>query len=73
VRIVTAARTNLIAVEFWSLEFDAMVLSVRNEVRRVVGDLILVAKFVADVLERLIQIIHVIRVKRAAAGFLASS
>ena len=47
-----------------------MVAAIHNVVRGKVGDGILVAQFVADVLKRLVQIVDVIRKKRAASGFL---
>ena len=48
---------------------DFVVSSIEYVVRWKISDGILVAKFVADILERLIQIVHVIREKGSAPGF----
>src|SRR5256885_1072291 len=66
---VAAARADLVALVFGHFDADLMVAAIEDVVRWKIGDGILVAKFVADVLERLIEIVHVIRKKRAAAGF----
>ena len=54
---------------FWDFDADLVVAAVENVIVRKIGDRILIAQLVADVLERLIQIIHVIGIKGAAAGF----
>ncbi len=48
---------------------DFVVAAIYNVIGGAVGDGVFVPQFVTDVLERLIQIIHVVREKRAAAGF----
>ena len=66
---VAAPRAHLVALVLWNFNADPVVTAVENVVRRDVGNGILIAKFVANILERLIQIIHVIRKERAATGF----
>src|SRR5690242_5324071 len=66
--VIAAPRAHFVAVVVQHFHFDPVVLTVRNEVRGVVSNRILVTQFVADILERLIQIVHVIRKKRPAAG-----
>src|SRR6266446_4804733 len=66
---IPAARAHLIALMIGHFDADFVVAAVEDVVRRQIGDGILVAQFVADVLERLVQIVHVIRKKRAPAGF----
>ena len=48
---------------------DLVIPAVKGMGRSVVGDGILVAQFVADILKRLVQIVHVIRIESAASGF----
>src|SRR5262245_2980458 len=52
-----------------NFDLDAVVFSVCDEIGRAVGDGVLIAQFVADVLERLIEIVHVVGEKGAATGF----
>src|ERR1700730_3160372 len=66
---VTAAGAHLVALVVGNLDADFVVAAVQDVVRWKISDGILIAKLVADVLERLIQVIHVIGEKRAAAGF----
>ena len=50
-----------------------MITAIRHVVRRHVRDGVLVAELVANVLEGLIQIVHVIGEKRAPTGFLGKA
>src|SRR5580704_6368450 len=67
-RKVAAARADLVALVLGNFNADAVVAAVENVVRRNVGNGILIAKFIANILEGLIQIIHVIRKESAPAG-----
>ena len=49
---------------------DFVVLAIYKVVGGAVSDGVLVAQLVSDVLERLISIIHVVRKKSPASGFL---
>ena len=66
---VAAAGADLVAIVVGNFDFDAVIFAVGHEIGRAVGDGVLIAKFVADVLERLIEIVHVVGKKSAAAGF----
>ena len=59
----------MIATVVRNFDFDAVIFAVCHEIGRAVSDGVLVAKFIADVLERLIKVVHVIRIKRPATGF----
>src|SRR5207245_9308928 len=68
-RIVSAASAHLIAFVVRHFEPDFVIAAIKHVIRGLISDGILVAKLVADVLKRLVEIIHVIREKRAPAGF----
>src|SRR6201987_12478 len=70
---ITAASADLVAIAIGEFNFYFVVTAVGNKVGRAVGDGVLIAKFVADVLKRLIQIVNVIGEKSAAAGFVRES
>ncbi len=66
---VATAGAGLIGFVIGHIDFDFVIATVIGVIGRVIGYGILVAKFFADVLKRLIEIIDVIREERAAAGF----
>ena len=66
---VPATRADLVAIVVGKLDFDFVVAAISDEIGRTVGDGVLISEFVADVLERLIEIVNVIGEKSAAAGF----
>src|SRR5258708_29522423 len=66
---IAASGSDLISLVIRRLDANAVILAVECGVRGNVGDGILVAQLVANILERLIEIVHVIWEKRAAAGF----
>src|ERR1700739_4655833 len=66
---ITAASADLVAIAVGEFDFYFVVAAVGNKVGGAVGDGVLIAKFVADVLKRLIQVVNVIGKKSAAAGF----
>src|SRR5258707_2616954 len=68
-RKIAAAGANLVAVVVGEFDFYFVVAAVGNKIGGAVGDGVLIAKLGADVLERLIQVINVIREKSTAAGF----
>ena len=67
-RIISASRAHLIAAAIGKLDFDLVILAVGHEVRRIVGNGVLISEFVADILKRLVQIVYVVRKKRASAS-----
>ena len=69
-REIPAARAHLVALVFGHFDADFVVAAIEDVVRREIRKGILVAQLVADILERLVQIVHVIGKERAAAGFL---
>src|ERR1043166_2851268 len=66
---VTATSAHLVAATIGEFNFDAVVFSVSDEIGWAISDGVLIAQFVADVLERLVQVVDVIGKKGAAAGF----
>src|SRR5579863_5527329 len=70
-REIAATRSHLEALVIRGLDANAMIFAVQNGIRRNVRDGVLVAQFIANILERLIEIVHMIREKRPAAGFLS--
>jgi len=66
---IAAAGADLIAIVAGKFDFYFVVATVRDEIGRAVGDGVLITKFVADVLERLIEIVNVVWEKSPAAGF----
>jgi len=54
-------------------DVDFVVAAIEGVIRRVVRDGVLIAQFLADVLKRLIEIVHVIRKEGAAAGLLGQA
>src|SRR6266481_7549237 len=66
---IAAAGADLIAIAIGKLDFDLVVAAVGYKVSRAVGDGVLISKFVADVLKRLIEIVDVVWEKSATAGF----
>src|SRR5262249_32770084 len=69
-REIAAAGAHLVALVIGRLDFNFVITPIEGMVRGVVRDGVLVAQFVADVLKRLVEIVHVIRIEGAAAGFL---
>src|SRR5882762_2428624 len=66
---VPAASADLVAIVVGKLDFDFVVAAIGDEIGRTVGDGVLISEFVADVLERLIEIVNVVGEKSAAASF----
>src|ERR671922_1844833 len=65
-RIVSAARAHLVALVVGHFKADSVIPPIQHVIRWLISDRILVTQFVADVLERLVEIVHVIREERAA-------
>ena len=59
----------MVAIAVGEFNFDFVVAAVGDEIGRAVGDGVLIAKFVADILKGLIQVVNVIGKKSTAAGF----
>ena len=55
---VPATRADLVAIVVGKLDFDFVVAAIRDEIGRTVGDGVLISEFVANVLERLIEIVN---------------
>ncbi len=66
---VAAAGADLVAIVVGEFDFDSVIAAIGDEIGRTVGDGVLISEFVADVLERLIEIVNVVGEKSAAAGF----
>src|SRR5579859_3859606 len=66
---VAAAGADLVALVIGDFDADFVVLAVEDVVGGDVGDGVLVAEFVADVLEGLVEVVDVIGIEGAAAGF----
>ena len=66
---IPATRADLVAIVIGKLDFYFVVAAIGDEIGRTVGDGVLISEFVADVLERLIEIVNVVGEKSAAAGF----
>src|SRR5712691_13564826 len=67
---LAAASADLVAIVFGDLDADFVVLAVDDIIGGDVGDGVLVAELVADILEGLIEVVDVIGEEGAAAGFL---
>src|SRR5260370_11986443 len=70
-REIAAARAHLVALMVGHFDADFVVPAIDNVIRRKISDRILVAQLVADVLERLVQIIDMRRKKTARAPFIS--
>src|SRR5689334_13619114 len=68
---IAAAGAHLVAFVLRYFDADSVVLAVKLRMRRDVGDGILIAQLVADVLEGLVEIVDVIRKECAAACFVS--
>ena len=60
----------MIAIVIWNIDFDPVIFSISDKIRRAVGDGVLIPEFVANILERLIEIVDVIGEEGAASSFL---
>ena len=67
---IAAAGADLVALVFGDFDADLVVLAVDDIIGGDVGDGVLVAELVADVLEGLVEIVDVVGEEGAAAGFL---
>src|SRR5438445_1341040 len=68
-RKIAAARAYLVALVLGYFDADLVIAPVQDVIRRKVGDRILVAQLVADVLKGLVEIVDMVREKRPAASF----
>jgi hypothetical protein len=59
----------LIALVLGNIDLDVVVAAVEGVVGGIVGDGILIAKFFADVLEGLVEVVDVVRIERSTTGF----
>src|SRR5437588_10262263 len=67
---ISPPRAHLVALVIRHFDANWVITAVEDVVRGLISDGILIAKLVADVLKRLVEIVDVIREKRAAAGFI---
>ena len=59
----------MVAIAVGEFDFDFVIAAIGHEIGRTVGDGVLISELVADVLERLIEVVDVVGEKSAAAGF----
>src|SRR5579885_2871870 len=69
-RVIAAARAHLVALVVGHFDANAVIAAIDDIVCGSVGDRVLIAELVADILEGLVQVVHVIGKERAASGFL---
>src|SRR5215472_2160417 len=67
-RVIAAPRAHLITLVVGHFHANAVVASIEDVILRLIGNRILVAKLVADILKRLVEIIYVVGEECAAAG-----